>query len=690
MLSLDECVSANIPQTPTGCKKKPVPGWTSFIAPFKEDADFWDAVWRSAGRHQDNELHRLAKYTKNKYHRAIKQIKKCETEIRRSNFLSDCLDGKIQNILKEVTKLRGSSPSPANNVDGNDNPSDISRHFKNLYQKIFNVHNDAEEVKVLLDEINASVKQSDTKVVDEITPELVKKVIQNMLSDKNDPMFEFKSNAFKVGIDALATPLCDLIQAFIIHGHIPDIFLVCSLIPIIKNSRASSMSSENYRLIAITSLLLKLFDGILISLYGKSLKPSTLQFGFQSGQSTTMASWTLIETVSYFTCRGGPVYLCLLDLTKAFDRVKLSTLFELLKEKIPPILLRFIIFSYEHQQCSVMWQGSRSDNFTIHNGVRQGSIASPSYFNLYIDQLFQDLKESKLGCTIADNYYGIIGYADDLALLAPSRETLQQMVDKCEAFFSLRGIKISVHTDPLKSKTVCIGFGLKYAPKPLILYGNDIPFVSKHTHLGHVISEDETMRLDLDLKVNQLIGKFHNLRQQIGQQDPLVMMSLVNIYLLSLYGSNLWDLSSIESYRIDTTFNKLVKNVFNIPYDTHRFIVENISGVKHIRSKLVKRFRNFYHQLITCGKSEIIQLVRLKEHDQRSIFGRNCTKVITMTGAHSVFDSNVESLVIYPVPEGEQWKVSLVNELIDSRRGLCDCGLTSQEVSDIINAVCSK
>ena len=440
--------------------------------------------------------------------------------------------------LKEVKNLRGNSVKSASNIDGRANPLDISNHFKNLYKEIFNTHSDTDEVKTILDEINESMKPSDISVVDKINPDLVKRVIKNLLSDKNDPLYQFKSNAFKIGDDSLCAPLCDLLKAFIIHGHVPDIFLVCSLIPIIKDSRASSMSSDNYRLIAITSLILKLFDGVLLELCGNDLKPSTLQFGFQRGQSTTMAMWTLMETVSYFTNRGGPVYLCLMDLTKAFDHVKFSVLFRLLCGKIPVILLRFIIFSYTHQSCSVQWQHNRSETFSIHNGVRQGSIASPTYFNIYINQIFEDLENSNLGCRIGELSYSIIGYADDLALLAPSRGTLQVMVDKCEQFFSSRGIRVSTHVIAEKSKTVCLAFNAPCVPKPLVLYGVKLPFVKQHKHLGHMISEDESMKVDLDLKINATIGKFHSLRQQMGLQDPIVMLTLTNTYLLSLYGSN--------------------------------------------------------------------------------------------------------------------------------------------------------
>ena len=691
MAAIEDAVFKNIPVNSAKAGKKNIPGWTTFIAPSKEDADFWNAVWLSSGREENTELHRLAKYTKYKYHRNIRKVKKFEDQLRQSSFLADCLDGKVQNILKEVKNLKGNSRKPASNIDGHTTPEDISQHFKTLYQDIFNVHNDKDEVKSFLEEISASLDESSLEVVDQITPELVEKIIQNIANEKNDPLFDFKSNSFKVGSDSLCQPLCDLIKAFIIHGHIPDIFLVCSLIPIIKDPRASSMSSSNYRLIAITSLILKLFDGILLALAGNDLKPSPMQFGFQAGQSTTMATWTLTETISYFTCRGGPVYLCLLDLTKAFDRVKLSELFRLLSERIPPILLRFIIFSYTHQQCSILWQNQRSEPLEISNGVRQGSIASPTFFNIYTDEIFQELKESGLGCVIKEQYYGIIGYADDLALIAPSRETLQRMLTKCEQFFNKRGIRISTNPNPKKSKTVGISFGSPGTPAPLVLYGDNIPFIHSHKHLGHLITDDENMREDMNTKVNQMIGKFHNLQQRVGHQAPEVMMTLVNTYLLSLYGSNLWDLASEESSRIDTQYNIMVRRVHNVPPDTHRYIVEHLSGGKHIRQKLMCRFKNFYRQLKNSGKEEVLQLMQLQQCDNRSIFGRNVAYLCRTCSSQSIESCDVHSLSIYPVPDNSGWKLPYISELIGVNEGLAEMSqFTSTEVKYILDCLCSN
>ena len=57
---------------------------------------------------------------------------------------------------------------------------------------------------------------------------------------------------------------------------------------------------KNYRSIAISSLLLKIFDWVIILLFGDILKLDELQFGYQEGCSTTMATWLALENISYF------------------------------------------------------------------------------------------------------------------------------------------------------------------------------------------------------------------------------------------------------------------------------------------------------------------------------------------------------------------------------------------------------
>ena len=53
----------------------------------------------------------------------------------------------------------------------------------------------------------------------------------------------------------------------------------------------------------------------------------------------------------------------------------------------------------------------------------------PLLFSIYIDNLFLELRTSGLGpngCHVGLTYTGAFGYADDMALIAPSIYSLQQ------------------------------------------------------------------------------------------------------------------------------------------------------------------------------------------------------------------------------------------------------------------------
>ena len=310
------------------------------------------------------------------------------------------------------------------------------------------------------------------------------------------------------------SPLSLIFKSFLIHGHISIFLLLCALVPIIKDKLGDKTSSSNYRAIAISSLFMKIFDWIMLILYGDKLAPSHYQFGFMKNCSTTMCSWVVTETVNYFTNRNTPVYCCLLDLTKAFDKVEFSTLFQKLWGPLPSIFIRLLIFSYQNQSCLVRWNQTRSHEFSIKNGVRQGAVASPTFFSIYLDQIFIILKNSGLGCKIGPHYYGMQGYADDCALLSPDCDSLQKMLDLCKNYFDSVKITISTNVIIAKSKTKCIAFGAKFTPPPITLEGRDLPWVDSWQHLGHTLNKDESMDHDLMEKRGRFIGKIHSLRQE--------------------------------------------------------------------------------------------------------------------------------------------------------------------------------
>ena len=81
------------------------------------------------------------------------------------------------------------------------------------------------------------------------------------------------------------------------HSHVSLVLLLSTLIPLVKDKLASINTSKNYRSVAISSILLKLLDWVVIFLGGDSLGLNELQFAYQTGCSTVMCTWAALEAI---------------------------------------------------------------------------------------------------------------------------------------------------------------------------------------------------------------------------------------------------------------------------------------------------------------------------------------------------------------------------------------------------------
>ncbi len=53
-----------------------IPGWNEFVKPYKDKFLFWNDVWKNAGSSDSGQLADLKRFSRSKYHWAIKQIKR--------------------------------------------------------------------------------------------------------------------------------------------------------------------------------------------------------------------------------------------------------------------------------------------------------------------------------------------------------------------------------------------------------------------------------------------------------------------------------------------------------------------------------------------------------------------------------------------------------------------------------------
>ena len=91
------------------------------------------------------------------------------------------------------------------------------------------------------------------------------------------------------------------------HGVPPAGLLMSSLVPIPKNKRSNKCDSDNYRQIALSSLMEKLFDSIVLEEQQDNLYTDLLQFGFKKA-FTVVCTSLLKETIEYYNENNTDCY----------------------------------------------------------------------------------------------------------------------------------------------------------------------------------------------------------------------------------------------------------------------------------------------------------------------------------------------------------------------------------------------
>ena len=175
-----------------------------------------------------------------------------------------------------------------------------------------------------------SLKNNKAPGNDFITNEDIK---QFLLQESEDlDSFEFS--------DVVLNILFNLMAGFWEYERIPSGLKKVILRPFLKNKDKDEYAPENYRTISLLNTLFKLYEAIihnrLVCYLEKELLLSPVQAGYRPKKSTVDHILVLQELFLEYRFnkigkRGGrnkkALYLCFLDLVKAFDKVSREYLF---------------------------------------------------------------------------------------------------------------------------------------------------------------------------------------------------------------------------------------------------------------------------------------------------------------------------------------------------------------------------
>ena len=410
------------------------------------------------------------------YHYAVRRLKKKADQTRAEKLFEASMQSDVD-LLKEIKVIgggRNSNTELPDTVDDANGEEEIVEKFKEVYSNLYNSAGSQNEMTDLKSKVAQLIQSSSLAEVNKISGVKVKEAVGKMKPLKGDVSGGFTSDALLNAPDILFDQLAGIFRSWLVHGTVSLSLLACAFLPLLKSSLKNPADPGSYRAIAGSSLLLKLFEKVMLLIWGHLLASDSLQFGYKSGTSTTQCSWLVQEVVGHFLRNGSNPILTVLDCSKAFDTCKFGIMFtKLLDTGLPPIVVRTLMLMYEKQYAWVKWGQAVSSRFSITNGTRQGSVASPTLWCVYLDMLIKELRELGLGCHVGGLFMGAVVYADDVLLMAPSRTAMQAMLTKCEAYAAKNNIMFRTDSDPVKSKTKCIlvcGTKKNLAkPAPLIL-----------------------------------------------------------------------------------------------------------------------------------------------------------------------------------------------------------------------------
>ena len=169
-----------------------------------------------------------------------------------------------------------------------------------------------------------------------------------------------------------------------------------------------------------------------------------------------------------------------------------------------------------------------------------------------------------------------------------------------------------------------------------MLCGNPLPWVDHLKHLGNSVSNSiDGGQLDMKIKTTNFIDKSNQINQKFYFANPATKIELNSIYNSHFYGSEIWDLFSKGNEKIESSWNRTVKIIFDLPYNTHRRLIEPISGQTHIKLVLIKRLLRFVEKLKFSKKPVLRQPFSVCKDDVRTITGANLRNIMLQCGENS-------------------------------------------------------
>ena len=544
----------------------------------------------------------------------LRSAKQQEGTLRKESLGKKLALSQPSKFWQEIRVMNGnhsSLPSCVGGVTGKDEIADVWRQH---FDKLFNCIQD--------DDVNTRMTNAEYSADIIVKSDEVGIAIRKLSTGKSSGLDGIYAEHLLHCSQRFVTMIAMCFTGLFVHGFLPASMLETVLVPVIKDKTGRIDQVDNYRPIALASVISKVIEIILLSRISGLLETCHNQFGFKQSLGTDTCIYVLKEIIDKYRSLNGGLFMCFLDASKAFDRVKHSVLFDKLVQRgVPGYIMRILCYWYAHQTMCVRWGSSISSSFRVSNGVRQGGILSPYLFNVYVDDLSQTLIGCRTGCLSGNLTINHLMYADDLVLISPSATGLRELICACEEFSNSHDV---VYNSKKSSVLICRNKVMVHAdPLVFTVNGSIIGESDKVKYLGHIICNDMSDDDDIMRQRRQLYAQGNVLSRRFHMCSFEVKNVLFRTFCTPMYTRQLWFRYTARSlHKLYVAYNNAFRMMHHLPTycsASGMFTVNRVPNCAAVISNLTFRFMsrlNLSSNGLVCSiiDSDLKFVSRIRQH----------------------------------------------------------------------------
>jgi hypothetical protein len=313
-----------------------VPGWTTWCSEAHQQARDAFLLWRANNSPKQGLYYEHMRSTKAQFKLALRKCKLEQDTSTSDSLAKKLLSKDCKQFWKEVKKHTNKSvPINADSIGGVTGTANVCNLWHNHFKGLLNSSTDVSNKECVLDKIKSKCSLIDEHVIS--------------LSEISDAIKELKKGKAP-GLDGLSSEhfihshtkvqllLRMLFNKIVQHGYIPSKLMDTTIIPVVKDIKGDVTDKDNYRPIAVTCIVSKILELVILNKFVNVFHTTDLQFGFKKKHLTDMCSFVLKEVVDFYIAQSSSVFLCFMDSSKAFDKINHWHLFKKLLQKGLPVI----------------------------------------------------------------------------------------------------------------------------------------------------------------------------------------------------------------------------------------------------------------------------------------------------------------------------------------------------------------